>query len=280
MDVTSFILLKLLHRDSFFVGRAKGSSGHGKALNFAKETFRREEVNVLSDSDVAMTMKNWDNLLLKVFDGDSVHVIGTQYEGIGGYASKDAVQQSYKGLPTATWMAFRPGTNLNNLDFMPDKENRIAIEVERLGSIFGIPEGFELLRDVGWQIPKFLIDNGLNYQVFEIVKPSSPDAVVLQGVLDYHDEFHYGGKPILIHQRGSMKHRFRKSRFSESFYNSLEKYYAANGISFMPRERSVRLKLLQMCIESITLLQFSVLKTRRCTMTMIRSSRTLSKWLS
>ena len=118
----------------------------------------------------------------------------------------------------------RDDYDFSKLDASSEKNNLLLIDSAHLSKIYGLPQGYSLLKDVGWQLPLFLFDNSIPYLIFDHIKPSSSDAKILAGVSDYHDEFHYKNLPFLVHQRGSMKHVFRLSKSSKDFYNRVEKH--------------------------------------------------------
>ena len=208
----------------------KGSIGHSMGLSLALKNFTAEHINIISDADVCILVKNWDILLLKFLTSPSsqiikpVGVIGVTYENIDGFSSGNSEIQTYKNAPTLTWCLFMPDYDFTNLDASSEKNNLLQINSAQLSKIFGIPQGYSLLKDVGWQLPLFLVKNSIPYLVFDHIKPSNSDAKILGGAGDYHDEFHYNKIPFLVHQRGSMKHSFRLSKFSKEFYNRVDKY--------------------------------------------------------
>ena len=213
---------------------ARGSNGHAISIERAVSNFKAGEYNLLADTDTVMLLKNWDEILIK--KADAYPVIGiTVYEDIGGFSSGSTKYQTYKQLPTVTWMFFSPTVNVSSLrGMMPDKEHPLPIDSEELSKIYNLPQGYILTKDVGWQVPEFLYRNKIPYITIMPIKPSSKEAIVLAGAHDYHDEFHWEGKPFLVHQRGSMKHRFRIDPMSKTFYAACEKYLCFPSWSVKP----------------------------------------------
>jgi hypothetical protein len=199
-------------------------------LSLALKNFTVGHINIISDADVCVLEKNWDVSLLNFLTTPPSQiikptgVIGVTYENIDGFSSGNSEIQTYKKTPTLTWCLFMPDYDFSRLDVSSDKNNLLLIDSVHLSKIFGLPEGYSLLKDVGWQLPLFLFDNSIPYLIFDHIKPSSSDANTLAGTTDYHDEFHYKNLPFLVHQRGSMKHVFRLSKSSKDFYNRVEKY--------------------------------------------------------
>lgn len=201
-----------------------GSVGHALALEAAVNNFTANQINIISDTDIMIVKKHWDKRLWHEMIDNSIDLLGTQHEGIGGFISKEILEQQYKSKPSSTWMAVAPRINLSGLVFMPDKSNFLQIDSKQLSELYNLPIGYILFRDTGWQIPEYIEENRIRYKVLEIVKPSQKEAKVLNGLSDYHDEFHLGYKPFLIHQRGSMRHRYRIDKLSVSFYNAADTY--------------------------------------------------------
>ena len=172
-----------------------------------------------------MVCPDWDLRLINEFTDDQLVMIGTQYEKYNGFSSGNSKIQQYKGKPTLTWLAFRHGFIPIGLSALPSKEFTLPINDDLSSRIYGLPVGFQLLRDTGWEIPQFIHKNNLKFQVLENVKPSSSNAKVLKGLSPYHDEFHLGKDPFLVHQRGSMTHLFYKDPLSKDFYAAILEYF-------------------------------------------------------
>ncbi len=203
----------------------RGSMGHAKSIDTAITNLVADEINIISDTDIVMLRNGWDllldDLLLKP---SSYGIVGVPYETVGGFSSGNGDFQTYKRIPTATWMALSPRYDFSRLTVIPDKENCIDVASIELSSIFNLPIGSRLLKDVGWQIPLYLHEHKIPYLAFEIIKPGSPESKALKGCNPYHDEFQFGGQPLIAHQRGSMKHRFRIDPLSVDFYDACDRY--------------------------------------------------------
>lgn len=203
----------------------RGSTGHAKSVDAAIANLVAGEINVISDTDIAIVKQDWDRIVTKLLLGeDGVGIIGVPYEGLDGFSSGSEKHQTYKNQPTTTWMAVSPQHDFSGLSVMPDKDNVIEITTEELSAIYQLPVGFTVLKDVGWQIPGFLHDHEIPYLTLDIIKPASAAAKVLKGCSPYHDEFQLAGEPFIVHQRGSMKHRFRIDPLSAGFYDACDAY--------------------------------------------------------
>ena len=225
----------------FLVNNAhKGSIGHSMGLSLAIKNFTAEEINIISDADISIIANNWDTLLQDFLNNSAlqiekpVGVMGVTYENIDGFSSGNNRIQTYKNAPTLTWCLFMPSNDFRKLDVSAEKSSLLAIDTVQLSSIFGLPQGYSLLKDVGWQMPLFLHEHSIPYLIFDHIKPSNPNSKVLIGAGDYHDEFHFNNLPFLVHQRGSMKHAFRLSKFSIDFYNRIDKYLKYPDWSMKP----------------------------------------------
>lgn len=242
----------------------KGSTGHSMGLTLALKNFTTGHINIISDADVCVLVKNWDLSLLEYLTTSSTQivkstgVIGVTYENLDGFSSGNSEIQTYKKAPTLTWCLFMPDYDFSKLDPSSKKDDLFLIHSTQLSKIFSLPQGYSLLKDVGWQLPIFLTENSIPYLIFDHVKPSDSDAKILAGADDYHDEFHYNKRPFLVHQRGSMKHAFRLSKFSKDFYNRVDEFldyptwftnpsildYLYFGVDFTKKTFSELLKLI------------------------------------
>lgn len=204
-----------------------GSNGHSAGLSSAL-AITGDAVDIVADSDTVILQKNWDCILLKLLN--VYGIVGTCYEEFGGFSSGFGSVQTYKRKPSMTWFAMSPKYDWKKLDPRPSKAKNIKISNIDLSLLYNLPIGSELARDVGWKLPLFLEKNNIPYTVFTQIKPTSKDSLVLKTGIDYHEEYHFEGRPFLAHQRGSHKHKFRASDISETFYNSCDIYLKKLGI--------------------------------------------------
>ena len=211
-----------------------GSQGHARAIEAAIDNFAPREINIISDTDIAVFMENWD-LALKaaLCDGD-LGLVATRLESVGGFSSGDTPYQQYKNKPSTTWMAMSPNFDFSELRVAPDKANVIDVTTPELSELYQLPLGFFVVKDTGWQVPSFLAEKNIPYLALDIIKPTSDEAVALKGCNPYHDEFHWTGKPFLGHQRGSMKHRFRIDPLSVDFYDACDRYLGSPAWAVFP----------------------------------------------
>lgn len=236
LDTKSFHKLKnnkSIH-EVIYCGEVKGSYGHALAINEALKTLTPNAINIISDTDIAIVFPNWDCLLIDLLDTE-YSVLGTQLEPIGGFSSGNSKFQQYKQKPTTTWLALSPKYDFKKLSVLPDKSTFKLITNEKESSRYNLPIGYSLVKDTGWQIPEYLEENNFPYEVLDIVSPKSPNAIVLKGISEYHDEFHYKGKPFLVHQRGSMTHKYRVDPLSKHFYKAVEQYLGFPNWVIKPR---------------------------------------------
>lgn len=224
LDKVSYKRLSKEGHNAIFMGELSGSYGHSRALDAAIKSFEKNRINILSDTDVVIVADRWNEKVERELIEKKTDVLGTQLEKIGGFSSGDSIFQQYKGKPSTTWLAFAPRIDTEGLSTSPCKGTNLRIDSPELSHLYGLPIGFELVRDTGWQIPSFLQEKELSYQVLEHVKPTESKAVVLKNTSPYHDEFHLDDQPFLVHQRGSMTHLFRYDALSRDFYDAVDVY--------------------------------------------------------
>lgn len=202
-----------------------GSYGHAACIMSALSMTGNGEIHVIADSDTVVVAKGWDDYIRNRLVNDGVGMIGTTYEDLGGFSSGKDKVQAYKKSPTFTWCALSPTHNWQDLSVWPDKGKQIAIDSELLSQIYGLPQGYSVFGEAGYQLPQYLHDNSLNCEGWRQLKPSK-EGVVLKGLSDYHEEYHAADVPIVVHHRGSMRHRYREDRISRHFYKSVDDYLA------------------------------------------------------
>lgn len=207
------------------IGFGRGSIGHAKSIDTAIANFVPNEINIISDTDITILMHGWDRVITDLLTGEhAVGVVATRLEGIGGFSTGDTKYQQYKNKPSTTWMAISPHYDFSGLTVMPDKDNYIEVTSPELSELYQLPIGYFVVKDTGWQVPSYLHDHNIPYLALDIVKPTSPKALALKGCNPYHDEFQLNGRPLVAHQRGSMKHRFRIDPLSVDFYDACDAY--------------------------------------------------------
>jgi len=199
----------------------RGSFGHGLALEQMLSLTDDGDTHVIMDSDTVLLMKNWDDYIKTTLS--NVDCVGTRYEDMGGFSSGSGTLQTYKSVPNFIWIALSPKHNWSNLKAAHQKHVPINVTSDEMSNVYGLPVGYKVMCDVGWQLPEYLHNNGLTYEGLRQIKPSSEECVVLSGLSDYHEEYHVDGKPFLVHQRGSSKHAFRQG-ISKEFYDAVDRY--------------------------------------------------------
>lgn len=201
--------------------KLRGSNGHASGLTgFQKTVGQLSGHHIIADVDTVVLQKNWDKKLLVLFD--NFDVVGAPYEGIGGVTSGSKRLQTYKNLPSAVWVAFREGISLEKVSWWPAKEKNILIDNSVKQEIYGLPDGYEVVCDVGWKLCEFAYENNLFSKLFDHVKPSSQHVKALFNGSDYNEEYQLNGKPFIAHQRGSSQNPYRKTDMSISFFNDVE----------------------------------------------------------
>lgn len=203
----------------------RGSIGHAKSIDAAIVNFVPGEINIISDTDITILMRDWDVAISNLLLGEkAVGVVATRLEDVGGFSTGETKYQQYKKKPSTTWMAMSPQYDFSGLTVMPDKDTFIEVTTPDLSELYQLPIGYFVVKDTGWQVPSYLHDHRIPYLALDIVKPTSPQAKALRGCNPYHDEFQLDGQPLVAHQRGSMKHRFRIDPLSVDFYDACDLY--------------------------------------------------------
>lgn len=207
-----------------------GSTAHGACIEDALRMTDDGAIHLLVDGDTVVLTKGWDDYIRIALLDRRVGIMGTAVEDIGGFTSGAGNVQMAKNLPTVAWCALSPRHRWRDLKAMPRKETNIRITTELQSKVYNLPVGFEVLRDVAWQIPEYLHDNSIPYEAWTQLKPSGR-AIVLKGLSDYHEEYHLNGAdaslPFVVHQRGSMRHAYRTDRISKSFYGAVDTWLEA-----------------------------------------------------
>ena len=126
-------------------------------MEIAIKNFPKNNLNIISDSDVVIVKRNWDKIIKNLILGDNHYgLIGVPYEGLNGFSTGTDNFQTYKNKPTTTWLAFSPYYKFSQLKLLPEKENFLKIDSIDLSNLYELPIGYNLLKDVGWQIPLFI----------------------------------------------------------------------------------------------------------------------------
>lgn len=195
------------------------SWAHGEGLRGAMACCDgNDAINLVADSDTVVLKRGWDDDVRRVLV--NFHCFGTTFMPVGGFGAGNEPTQMYKGKPTFTWVALRPGTRWSGCD--PQREHTtLKVDTQALAELYGIPRGWELLRDVGWRLPGFLNDNGLTGFGMGRCRKA------LTGLSDYHEEFELMGQPFVAHQRGSCRIPYMTDPRSREFYEACDRWVKA-----------------------------------------------------
>lgn len=219
------------HGEVYKVPRATGTAGHCNAIKEALQNFKivgqADDIDIVADSDTVMLAHGWDKIVVDILD--SVGVLGSSFEKIGGKCSGNGSIQMYKDQPTFTWFAASRKYDFSKLETIAHKHSHLSIHNEELSELYKLPVGFSLLRDTGWQIPAYLRDNQIPYKILDQVKHNA-GALVLKTGYDYHEEYQLVGYPLVGHQRGSLSKAFRQDSLSKAFYDVVDAHIAKMGI--------------------------------------------------
>jgi hypothetical protein len=202
-----------------------GSYGHAACIMSALKMSGNGEIHIVADSDTVVIAKGWDNYIRNRLVNDNIGMIGTTYEDLGGFSSGGSTVQTYKKKPTFTWAALQPMHNWRDLDVLPNKAHKIAINTPLLSEIYGLPQGYSVFGEAAYQIPQYLYNNKLTHEGWRQLKPTK-DGIVLKGLSDYHEEYHAENIPFVVHHRGSLRHAYRGDRISRQFYAAVDAHLA------------------------------------------------------
>lgn len=205
-------------------GGQGGSMGHGICVEHALAMTDDGDIHLNVDSDTVVLAKGWDDYVRIQLLDTNIGIIGATFEDIGGFSSGNSNSQTFKKIPYTAWLAMSPRHTWRHLQVKPEKGRDLTIDSDDLVKIYNLPRGYHVLRDVGWQIPGYLHNNGVTYVGWRHLK-GSKDALVLKGLSDYHEEFHVDpGIPFVVHHRGSLRHAYRGSDLSNKFYGAVDAY--------------------------------------------------------
>lgn len=202
---------------SHWTAGPQGSSwGHGEGLQRAfSSVSTRPGIHVIADSDTVLLKRGWDDDVRKQLQ--DVHCFGVAYDAIGSFSAGPGPVQTYKSAPNLTWLAFDSASAAWQL-FEPQRADGNLELSPVLQRLYGLRPGDQLLRDVGWQLPMFLFIHQLKSRNLDRKRE------VLQGLSEYHEEFHLNGEPFVAHQRGSSKHQFMSEPHSRPFYLACDRW--------------------------------------------------------
>lgn len=203
-----------------------GSVGHAACIEHALKLTDDGDIHIIVDSDTVVLARGWDDYVRIELLDRKVGTFGTTYEDIGGFTSGAGDVQTYKGIPNVVWMALSPLHRWQDLRALPEKETTVKITDDGMAKAYGLPIGHQVLRDVAWQIPEYLSNRNISYVGWKQHKPST-GAIVLNGLTDYHEEYHVeGGVPFVVHHRGSMRYSYRSDKISQDFYATVDAWLA------------------------------------------------------
>jgi hypothetical protein len=224
LDDRSYDAMLNMSAHRYRVDSANGTEGHCNAIKVALKSFSVLEsdcANIIADADTVMLVKGWDEIVISILE--NVGMFGSSYEEIGGKCSGNGLIQTYKNKPSATWVATSTKYDFSKLETEAFKHNHLKIKDEKMSTLYNLPIGYSLLRDTGWQIPSYLDDHKIPYNVLKQCKHDS-GAKVLKTGYDYHEEYQHNNEPFMGHQRGSLSKVFRQDKLSKAFYDVVDKH--------------------------------------------------------
>lgn len=198
-----------------------GSNGHAAGLNVASKIMQNiGGINVVADVDTAMIRHGWDTEICRLLE--EFDLIGAPYEGVGGFSSGNSKVQTYKRFPTAVWVALSDRGDWSGMNWWPLKGRNIPIDTEELSFLYNLDQGYEVVRDVGWELPGYAAKHEYRHLAFDHVKPSSDRCDVIRTGHDYNEEYQLNDGGFVAHQRGGSRHPFRSCDLSVRFFDCVE----------------------------------------------------------
>jgi len=189
----------------------QGSAQHAAAIDQAISLFDPGVHNAILDGDTVLLRPGWDETIDGLFS--TYDMVGVNYEPM-------LDDHAYQGTPTLAWIVIGKGTDLAGFSAAPAKGEPLVIDYTTAVT-YGLPVGSTMIRDTGWQLPKFAHDNGMKVLGLDVVAPTlfSPGDPFL--------EYHLDGVPFVTHMQRSIRHPFRGDAVSRSFYDDCERFIAA-----------------------------------------------------
>ena len=143
------------------------SLNHTTGLNRALDYVDGDYV-ILTDTDVAIMVPNWDQYLVKEIERRNLDILG-----MGHWDHP----RGYQGFPIVTFFIARSSSYVRaNPDFRPNLceypnkhgmgAKEIYIKTDREAYIYGKPKGSPILLDSGWRLPGCFKDLNMRGDVF------------------------------------------------------------------------------------------------------------------
>ncbi|MEM9296797.1 MAG: hypothetical protein AAGA64_00290 [Bacteroidota bacterium] len=201
-----------------------GSGGHALAMHKALQVMKRDDINVLLDTDMVLLVKNWDLHIRNILEDSDLFGTSHLDYGLFGLGYGEVEDCQYGGVPNTSFFAMHPRHDFSDLDLTPDKSNILKIDSVELSLITSLPINTHCHRDTGWKVPFYVKEHNLRAKIVRHRKPRHHKCAILRNEMDYSEEFVLDNIPFVAHQRGSWKRPFRKDNLSREFYDAVELY--------------------------------------------------------
>ena len=210
----------------------------GESLNYllSIDNQKTNDVTLISDIDVAIVRKNWDEYALEYLKKyDVIGLPNNEPTHIFEGSKTPDNAHRYHNNPTVVWMMFNNSNIWKTIDFRPDKDNEIKVK-EQDAILHGIPNESYLAKDIGWRIPEFISNNNLkSYSFINAGLGRIHQSIIFDGITNNIswgdgksgfpcDEGRIDGLPFIAHQRLSQRWEFMKSPVSKLFYERVTDY--------------------------------------------------------
>lgn len=157
-----------------------GSVSHTNAIN---KLYSRcsSEVCIFTDYDIYFLLKNWDDEIINILDGNCWDLFGapykTKFRNIKHLTGQDIFARNYQKYPNLSFLCFKLQKMKNYLplkltDFdemcnIKDFTPFVIINTEELKQIYQMNYGEVLWLDTGYEIPKIIYKHNIAYKSLE-----------------------------------------------------------------------------------------------------------------
>lgn len=195
-----------------------GSLGHAAAVESVFSSADPSVINLLFDSDTVVLVNGWDDYVREQLGSFcNMDAFGASFEPVGGRCVQPG-RQMYTKHPTVTWMAWRNGC-MRNLSLAPQLNVPLLISSTEESELYGLPPGYELLRDTGWQVPSYCRDNGLRTSVLTNTRLQDFPGCRRCDASNELFLTRHSATPFMAHQRSSRNVPFMSGK-SKRFYDA------------------------------------------------------------
>lgn len=192
-----------------------GSKDHGKCIDLIFKEMS-SEYGVITDCDVALLEKNWDELLINQLNDKNI-IIGSEYRC-----------DKYLNFPNVIFCLFNiEKMKKINVNFKAPLTH-ITID-ESNKNIFGREVGDRIFLDTAGYLPRYVKESGYNGIPLRMVKENEKESVfMIPGLRG--EEFQLNGVPICTHIGRSSERDFNSNKIISKWLGRISSYRKENGM--------------------------------------------------